>query len=372
MLKTKNKRDSSFELLRIVGMFMIIAHHFTTHGGFKFAEDYVTANELFLQFIRIGGKAGVAVFILISGYFMVTQTSTKLIRLFKLWLQLVTYSVGVYIISCVIGLSDFSFKVLIGSFLPITYNKWWFASVYFVIFLFAPYINFVLCRITKKQYLCLIMIMVVIWWLVPTITRKDFQSNNLVLCVCIYCIAGYIRLHLSDVKINCIIAFLTGTGLYFTVFILNASVRFLSIKFEFFKGYINHLSDLESIFVLAASVFIFLSFSRLKIKPNTFINAVSSSAFGIYLIHDHQIVRKALWGRLFDNAEYLNSVYLIPYACFAILSVFVIFSIVELIRINAVEKLYMRLVFKLIKNKTICDVGETKVKKDMINPEKNA
>ena len=94
-LTAKAPRQSNIELLRIVAMIMIIAHHFSFHGGFKFSSDTITATRFWVQFLLIGGKIGVNIFMLISGYFLVSARSLKTNKVLKLWLQIFTYSVGI-------------------------------------------------------------------------------------------------------------------------------------------------------------------------------------------------------------------------------------------------------------------------------------
>ncbi len=81
-------RQSNIELLRIIAMLIIIAHHFAVHSGFEFSNDAVTVNRLWIQFIQIGGKTGVNVFVLISGYFLITSKTLKTSKAIKLWLQI--------------------------------------------------------------------------------------------------------------------------------------------------------------------------------------------------------------------------------------------------------------------------------------------
>lgn len=57
MREQKNMRQSNFELLRIVAMLIIIAHHYVVLSGITEFFDYDTlpANMLFLQFLGWGG-----------------------------------------------------------------------------------------------------------------------------------------------------------------------------------------------------------------------------------------------------------------------------------------------------------------------------
>ena len=64
-----NLRQSNIELLRIITMFFIVAHHFAVHSGFDFPVNTISINRLWIQFIQIGGKIGVDIFVLISFVF---------------------------------------------------------------------------------------------------------------------------------------------------------------------------------------------------------------------------------------------------------------------------------------------------------------
>lgn len=79
-------------------MIIIIAHHFALHGNFSFPNDIVTVNRLWIQFIQIGEKIGVNVFVLISGYFLVSSKTLKVSKVIKFWLQIFTYSVVIFLI----------------------------------------------------------------------------------------------------------------------------------------------------------------------------------------------------------------------------------------------------------------------------------
>lgn len=68
----KIQRQSNFELLRIFAMFLIVLHHFCVHGVFSLWNAANAAihpfNTYTCEFLSIGGKIGVDVFIFITGY----------------------------------------------------------------------------------------------------------------------------------------------------------------------------------------------------------------------------------------------------------------------------------------------------------------
>lgn len=92
------KRQSNFELLRIFAMLFIIGHHFSVHSGFVFSDSSISIERVWLQFISMGGKLGIDLFIMISGYFLIKVQSIKISKEVKLWLIMFTYSVGIYLV----------------------------------------------------------------------------------------------------------------------------------------------------------------------------------------------------------------------------------------------------------------------------------
>lgn len=67
--KLKRHRYSNIELLRIISMILIVAHHFSVHGGFDFSSTSFSVNRLYIQFLAMGGKIGVDIFCYYFGIF---------------------------------------------------------------------------------------------------------------------------------------------------------------------------------------------------------------------------------------------------------------------------------------------------------------
>lgn len=96
--QVKAKRQSNFELLRIISMILIIAHHYAIHGGFELSKQAFSAQLFFLQVLSYGGKLGVNLFVLISGYFLVTSRC-KLKKAVNLWMKVTVFSACIAIFS---------------------------------------------------------------------------------------------------------------------------------------------------------------------------------------------------------------------------------------------------------------------------------
>lgn len=123
-------RNSSIELLRIISMVMIMFHHFAYHGNFEWNYNEITIPHLWYNFILMGGKVGVNIFVLISGFFLIENTERLFQpkKLLKFWGQVVFYSITTYFLSIVLQINNFDIKQIIKICFPITYPGWWFAS----------------------------------------------------------------------------------------------------------------------------------------------------------------------------------------------------------------------------------------------------
>ena len=343
-LDKSNKRQSNIELLRIIAMFLIVAHHFSVHGGFEFLNTEVTTNKLWIQFIQMGGKIGVNLFVIISGYFLIDAKSCKIKKIIKLWTQIFTYSIGIFIIFVALGVEPFAIKELIKHILPITYSEWWFASTYFVLYLISPYLNKLLTSLDKQTYQRLLVLTTICWCIIPTFLTSSLESNNLIWFIYLYTLSGYIKLNIKNIHISskrCIIIALILSALTFLSVVI---FDFIGIKISFFGKHATYFYDLQSLPIILISIFTFIGFLEMNIKKNKIINTIASATFGVYLIHDNNYIRKFLWETLFKNATFSNSLYLIPYSIVAIMLVFLTCTIIELFRIYVIEKHYIKII----------------------------
>lgn len=87
------ERNSNIELLRIIAMLLIVMHHFSVHGLGK--ELPYCLNRYIAGTTILGGKFGVAIFVLISGYYMCRSRFTVK-KLLKIWGQVAFYSLSIF------------------------------------------------------------------------------------------------------------------------------------------------------------------------------------------------------------------------------------------------------------------------------------
>lgn len=203
---TKN-RKSNFELLRMVCMLLIVAHHYVIHGGFGNLEGGVfSAPILFLQSLLIGGGVGNNCFVLLAGYFLLdSNKSVRQIK--KIWGTVLFYSVLFFVVFAAAGKTALSLSVVVKTMFPIISGAYWFASTYFFMFLFYPYLNRMIKAMKREEMQKLIGLCLFIWYLFPSVWellpldwKADFQSIPLLWFFTMYLIGAYLNLYGDSLK----------------------------------------------------------------------------------------------------------------------------------------------------------------------------
>lgn len=338
------KRDSNIELLRIIAMVMIVAHHFSVHGNFQ-PDSTTFINNIWLEILFSGGKIGVNIFIMISGYYLIDSQKIKINKILKMLFQMLFYSLIIFTLFVLFDLEPFSVKSLFNHFL--CYPLWWFASCYLALYLIHPYINKLLNNLGKKSYQKLLIYSTIIWCVIPTLTNESFDSGFLIWFIYIYCLGGYLNRFPLKLDWTAKKYFLISLIMYFITFFIKILFGNILKDSTFLFEYINRLFDLETLSTLLISLFLFIGFSKLKIKYSKLINTISSTTFGIYLIHDYEYARPFLWQTVFKNSNYSDRLMLMPYSIMVITFVFIGCFLIEFLRIYILEKRYLKLIDKL-------------------------
>lgn len=331
---------------------MIVFSHFANHGNFDWQSLDTTIPHLWYNFILMGGKIGVDIFVLISGYFLINSNGSlfNFKRILKFWGQVFFYSIGIYIVFCFAGVSNFSITSLMKSLLPITFLSWPFASTYCVLYIIHPFLNMFLCGLDKKRYQSLLVMLVILWSVIPTFTKSTNQGNTFIWFVTLYAIAGYAQLYGFNNNY---------TSKHYFIFCAISSLltyascvifMFMGERWNFFSSRSTYFYGQEKVTIFFISLTLFMAFEKLKMNYHKWINIFASATFGVYLIHDNAIVRPFLWVNVFKNVQYQNSLILIPYSILVVAVVYIVCTIIDLLRKNIFEKPYMVLVDKYSEN----------------------
>ena len=310
-------------------MVIIVACH-TNHGGFNFPASSITINHLWQQFIYMGGGLGNCIFVMLSGYFLIASEGISLRKLLNLWTRIFFWSVVIFCAFVYSGIVPFSFRSALRAFMPVTRSQWWFASTYFVMYLVHPYVNRLLHSFTREEYRKFLLSVMIYWCIIPMLTKSDFGANDTINFICVYSIAGYLRLYGVDLRGRKYLLY--ALGFIWINFMSTIFFDLIGLKIAIAAKGALYLHPMMRPFTIAAALCLLAGFRGLNIPYSKLINTIASATFGVYLIHDSNLVRPFLWHEVFRNASFQDSSYLIPYSVAVILIVYLVCTLLELVR----------------------------------------
>lgn len=334
--ESNKKRSSNIELLRIVAMLLIVSYHVILHLDIDTSTISIIPNRILINFLMFNGKFGVNLFMLISGYFLI-NAKFKLKNALKLFINTSICAIAIlallFFLKVPIGITDY-----IQNIFPMFFNVYWFITTYFVIYLLINYINRFLQNLPQKKYFILLIILGIVLSVLPSFFHIVMvNNNNFVWLIYLYFIGAYIKLYIpiknKSAKYIVIGVFIYGLG------VLSAFVfQYLGTKYTIFLEQQFYFAKQFSIFLLLASIFIFLGFLGLNTKISTKINTIASGMIGVYLIHDNYLLRKYLYFDVFQNNLFVNSPYFGLRILLTIILIFICSTILTLLYKQTIGK----------------------------------
>ncbi len=335
-------RNSSFELLRIIAMILIVTYHYSLHGGFdKITHSNLCLNTFFLQILLFGGKLGCHLFMLITGYFMI-KGKMNYKKIFKLFLELEFYSIILFLVFR-FGLGEkYSKQDWLRNLMPLIYGNW-FVVNYIMLYCFIPFINKFLLSIDKNAFKKLMIITIAVYSIVPSIfyyiDKYQWSFSNFDYMIVIYLLGAYIRLYgipKFENKKYCI-----KVIVFSYVVLLGLTIIFdiiaVSLKKDLYVNMATKAQVQTSILLILIAISLFYFFKKTSFNSKI-INFIAPSMLGVYLIHDNGIFKSWYWKEFFPNNNYLYSNYLFVHFLIKVIGIFIVSLIIDLIRRLLIEK----------------------------------
>ncbi len=375
-METTKKRNSNFELLRIIAMFLIILDHANRHG-FHF-EDSNFNSIILLSFFNHLGPIGNWLFFLISGYYL-TENNFAWKKVFKLWFQVFSVSIiiGVIVFITKIPIIKYgtealnsyeqfgfistaapaSVKEIIVSFMPCYFSTSWYASAYLVFFMLMPFLDIFLKTLSQDKHKNLIVLLSVLGTIITVFpSERFFIPSEIYPFILAFFIAKYIKIYqpkwLMSIRRNNIVIFL---GCFLLVIYKIGIFVFLR-KFGFSEKYIYNIVSIfdknTSFLIMIISISIFCNFLNFKPFYSKIINVIASSTFGIFLIHANILIKYWIWHKVWKFDNYVNSSFktLFSHYILCVIITYIICCTLELGRKIIIEKPFFKL-FSVIEKK---------------------
>lgn len=343
-MEKTNVRRSNIELLRIIGMLMIVAHHYVVNSGIMdtFELGNTTANYIFLTLWGIWGKTGINIFILITGYFM-CKSDLTLKRYCKVFFEWVLYHFGIYIIMLIAGYETAGlqrlFDLIFGIF-RYANGSGNFTNSFFIFYLFIPFMNVFIRNAAKTEYKKFILLLIFVFTILSTFFFNKLIFGEVFWFIAVYFIGAYLRLYPPTWSES-----FKASGRLFAMALVLA---YASVVFMIIVGAVTQkgstmffLYDANKLGAVLVSILMFTTFKNLSIGYSKLINLIAKTTFGVLLIHANSSAwREFMWVDLL----HVNTFYSLPFAMLVLRSIvivagiFIVCSMIDMIRIYLLEK----------------------------------
>ncbi len=339
-------RNSNFELMRIVSMFLIVIWHVIMHGN-VISNCANPTIKIILEIIMFLIIIHVNSYILLSGYFQ-SKSKFKLSKVLKILLQVIFYSVLILCVAIKLGwITNYNIVTFVDNLSLTSLDNYWFIKTYLIMYIFSDYINKFIDRLERTEYKNFLIISFIVLSLLPFITGYKVLYNDgftFFNFIFVYLIGGYLRryplketYHFKNMTVNgyriflismfCILGFSNYLINHFALEINGMSNIFTGVSNVIRTSYLHYATPI----VIIQTILYFELFKTLNIKSK-FINAISTCMFGIYLIHDNEIVRTHIYKILKIDNGIIYGYSILPKIVVVALIIFVSCLIFEYIR----------------------------------------
>lgn len=280
------QRESNFELLRIISMMLVLGCH-VNYMSIGMPDSSELLRNPVNAFIRIFWEQACAVcvniFVLISGWFGIKPTSKKMASLlFQVFFLSALITLAAPFFSIEVGAKHILRTFIIGC-------DYWFVISYLVLFIFAPLLNQFVEQAEKKQieqFLVAFFIISTLYGFFLNDIGHFAYGYSAISFIGLYILARYIRMWPRKLLTLPPVA---GILIYLGCTLASSLLSIVQIRFKITPVWMGASMSYNNPLVVIASVFFFLSFSKLSFHSRV-INWLAPGAFAIYIIHCHPLV----------------------------------------------------------------------------------
>lgn len=287
------KRDSRFELLRIIAMVMIVMFH--TANTIKTTMTMSDGDWLKVHLLGAWGICGVDIFVVISALFFfkkhelngkscVMNGGGKIQKLiFQTLFYIIAWYIAVHFLNHQTINTTLSILIQDIFCAPLFLNHYWFIWPYIGMQLALPYINKIKPSIVN---------------LLVAISLLIVSNNNSSTCVIVetvhFVLISIIVLHIVRIKqLNHVINKYCGYGVLFTTLLILSSsyASYYLSNHQFIQTLqpiitrIHIYGSRFSFLMIINAIFLVFCFEKIKKFRNSCINYIATLMFGVYLFH---------------------------------------------------------------------------------------
>ena len=268
-------RQSNFELLRIVAMFMVLLLHANFASlGYPSRSQLIADPQWTMLRIICESFCIVAVnlFVLISGWFGINPSRRGLAQYL---FQIFFLSFAIYFSVVLAGREQFSFLGLKRCLYLA--SPLWFVLAYLALYVLSPVLNAFVAVASRRQFRMVLAAFYIFQTAYGWIASARFVAAgySCFSFIGLYLLARYFRIY--DVRLTV----RRGWGIY----ILSVSAVSALVLLRCFHDFALDPIAYSNPFVVTGAVGLFFVFASWRLRPNRFINWLAASSFSVYIVH---------------------------------------------------------------------------------------
>ena len=345
------KRESNFELLRILSMLMIIGSHFAQHsaaGNWQIMYEPFSFNSIWAYLFGTNGQLGVCIFLILSSWFLCDSEGIHIKKIILINLKCIFYSAIFYVLIKYNNIEHLGAEHLKNVFLSPWSEGYWFILTYFFFYLLAPVLQFYSKKVSVSSQGKVLLILTVLIPLLSFFVQIN-EFANVDSFIYIFLLCSYLKKKDKNfIERNCIVLFLASF-----IFIQLGSIFFnttgLNISSDY-KGIVQIYANRNIPVILEAISLFYIFKNYVKIGFIKAINEIAGTSLGIYILHESwlfvlYISGSSLYtgGLLFEHFlncghYFYNSKYFGLFFPAVIIGIFSVCSAIEYIRIWLIDK----------------------------------
>lgn len=291
------ERNIGLDVFRVLSMLFVVVLHVLGHGG-------AGGGDWMSKLLEIICYPGVNCFVLLSGY-LLSQKRFSLARIISLWFTVLFWTVTIQLLSFLAGPEFFGWGRLAFAFLPVLSGKYWFFNAYLAMTLFAPLLNRLIHSKDSRGLKIALLASLTIFCFAPLLaggsdvfgTAKGYHFSWFLV---LYLLGGYLRQRLDRADETERARLRKNSGICCLCLIAAHWLwRLLWSKLGAGTPVENIFLSYTSPLILGEAVCLLILFAAAKKGccqgfVGGALELAGNSAFSVYLIHDHPLVREYL------------------------------------------------------------------------------
>ncbi|MEJ5921124.1 acyltransferase [Bifidobacterium thermophilum] len=308
VMRRWRSRESGVEGLRIIAMVMIVAYHAYWYGiGEQNVPLGTSAFDLFLLALSPLGKTGVAIFFLITAWYLCERDAptfrSSLKKACYLELEVLTYNLVLFLeYRIIVPNAPLSVDDIVGNLFPVSSNTLWYATAYILFLLVYPFVTAALRAIGPGMHARLVLLLFAIWGIGYGLTRYatwEFPTFSFLYFVYLYILLSYYRWYLQEMATPAAWLMVATGCLILIIHIVSCVVAFRYTGNRSYMNYDHLFLTKEGKLPVLLVAFGLVSLAVRCHRHIVVVNAAASAMFGVYVMHESVLLRDLLWTELF-------------------------------------------------------------------------